>query len=376
MTEWEGRSPTLVEDQLTYPIVTKLVAAPKVRVVRGYSFFGYSFVYVVFEDGTDLYWARSHVLEYLNYVSGRLPKGVTPSLGPDATGVGWVFQYALVDTTGKHDLAELRSLQDWYLRYYLKAVPGVAEVAPLGGFVRQYQVNVDPNRLQAYGLSIGNVVNAVRGGNIDANFAYAERLLPRGTLREPPSHLARASTIFITKSDGNTAELRQRIAQLNPSAGIIECIHHPLYLEDVFSGQRLGLAGQVVAMVEVGGADQGRAFPGVEEHRPAVGRMRQEGRITEEEARSSRFRNIITRSVGFEEDVLVDIIAVDVEEGDLVVLCCDGLSNLVTDAEILEIAKGSPLDEAPEQLVALANERGGDDNITVVVVKVGGERRG
>ncbi len=163
--EWPGRGPDLVEDQLTYPISTALLSAPRVHSVRGQSFFGLSLVYVIFEEGTDLYWARSRVLEYMNSATARLPEGVTPTIGPDATGVGWVFEYALVDRSGKHDLAELRSLQDWNLRYALASVPGVAEVASVGGFVRQYQVQVDPERLRAYGIPLRDVVSAVRGSN-------------------------------------------------------------------------------------------------------------------------------------------------------------------------------------------------------------------
>ena len=166
-TTWMGRNPTIMEDQVTYPIVTTMISAPRVKFVRGFSDFGFSYVYIIFEDGTDIYWARSRVLEYLNQVSGRLPKGVTPTLGPDATGVGWVFQYALVDETGKYDLAQLRSLQDWYLRYQIGSVDGVAEVASLGGFVRQYQVNVDPNKLSAYRLSVKGVMDAIRMSNND-----------------------------------------------------------------------------------------------------------------------------------------------------------------------------------------------------------------
>jgi Cu(I)/Ag(I) efflux system membrane protein CusA/SilA len=166
-SRWD-RSPDIIEDQVTYPIVTAMLGAPHVKAVRGFSDFGYSFVYVIFEDNTDIYWARSRTLEYLSSVTQRLPQGVTTELGPDATGLGWVFQYALVDESGRYSLAELRSLQDWYLRYHLKSVPGVAEVAPLGGFVRQYQVNVDPNRLQAYGIPINRVVEAVRAGNTEA----------------------------------------------------------------------------------------------------------------------------------------------------------------------------------------------------------------
>ena len=174
-TPWEGRSPNLVEDQITYPVVTKLISAPKVRVVRGYSFFGYSFVYVVFEDGTDIYWARSRVLEYMQGLAGNLPTGVTPTLGPDATGVGWGFQYALVDKTGQHDLAELRSLQDWHLRYWLQSVEGVAEVATFGGYQKQYQVELDPDRLVAYNLPITRVVEAIRSGNNEVGGRELER---------------------------------------------------------------------------------------------------------------------------------------------------------------------------------------------------------
>ncbi|MCX5866087.1 MAG: efflux RND transporter permease subunit, partial [Proteobacteria bacterium] len=166
-TKWEGRSPDLIEDQITYPIVSALVSTPGVKTVRGISDLGFSYVYVIFNEGTDIYWARSRVLEYLQQIGGKLPPGVSPALGPDATGLGWVFQYVLVDPSGKHSLEQLRSYQDWYLRSYLKAVPGVAEVAAVGGFVRQYQVNVDPNRLQAYNLSISQVVKAVAGGNQD-----------------------------------------------------------------------------------------------------------------------------------------------------------------------------------------------------------------
>jgi Cu(I)/Ag(I) efflux system membrane protein CusA/SilA len=165
-SRWD-RSPDILEDQVTYPIVAAMLGAPKVRDVRGFSDFGYSFVYVIFEDGTDIYWARSRVLEYLSAVLPKLPQGVQTELGPDATGLGWVFQYALVDRTGKRSLADLRSLQDWTMRYGLKSVPGVAEVAPLGGFVRQYQVQVDPQRLRAYGLTIDRVVAAVRASNND-----------------------------------------------------------------------------------------------------------------------------------------------------------------------------------------------------------------
>jgi Cu(I)/Ag(I) efflux system membrane protein CusA/SilA len=166
-TTWEGRSPDLVEDQITYPIVTALISAPKVKTVRGFSDFGFSYVYVIFEDGTDIYWARPRVLEYMQQIAGKLPPGVTPVIGPDATGVGWVYEYAVVSDTGEHDLAYLRTLQDWYIRYSLASVDGVAEVASVGGFVKQYQVNLDPNRLSAYNLSIRDVMARVSASNND-----------------------------------------------------------------------------------------------------------------------------------------------------------------------------------------------------------------
>ncbi len=166
-TDWEGRSPDLVEDQITYPISTKFIAAPKVKFVRGESMFGKSFIYVIFQDGTDIYWARSRVIEYLNSVRGMLPEGVNPVIGPDATGVGWVYEYALVDKTGKNNLADLRSFQDWHLRYALESVKGVSEVAPVGGFVKQYQVDLDPNKLAAYGIPLNEVVNKIRMSNGD-----------------------------------------------------------------------------------------------------------------------------------------------------------------------------------------------------------------
>jgi copper/silver efflux system protein len=164
-TEWMGRSPDIIEDQITYPIVTALLSAPRVRTVRGFTDFGISYVYVIFEDGTDIYWARSRVVEYLQGIRGRLPEASNPTIGPDATGVGWVFQYALVDETGRHNLAELRGVQDWFLRYALASVDGVAEVASIGGFVKQYQVNLDPNKLAAYDKSIKDVVHAIRASN-------------------------------------------------------------------------------------------------------------------------------------------------------------------------------------------------------------------
>lgn len=173
-TTWMGRSPDLVEDQVTYPIVTTLLSAPRVTVVRGFSDFGYSYVYVLFKDGTDIYWARSRVLEYMNQLIGRLPEGVTPQLGPDATAVGWVFQYALVDESGQQDLASLRSFQDWYLRYWLRSVDGVAEVASVGGFVRQYQVNLDPAKVLAYKLSLSEIIEKIRMSNSDVGGRVVE----------------------------------------------------------------------------------------------------------------------------------------------------------------------------------------------------------
>ena len=152
-TPYPGQAPRIVEDQVTYPLTTTMLSVPGAKTVRGYSFFGDSFVYVLFEDGTDLYWARSRVLEYLNQVQSRLPRNVQPSLGPDATGVGWIYEYALVDRSGRHDLSQLRAIQDWFLKYELKAVPNVAEVATLGGVVRQYQVVLQPDRLRAYGIT-------------------------------------------------------------------------------------------------------------------------------------------------------------------------------------------------------------------------------
>lgn len=166
-TQFPGQSPQVVEDQITYPLTTSMLAVPSTKVVRGYSFFGMSFVYIIFEDGTDMYWARSRVLESLNYVSGRLPEGITPTLGPDATGVGWIYEYALVDKTGEHDLAQLRSLQDWYLRYPLQTVQGVAEVASVGGYVKQYQIEVDPNALLRYNIPLDKIKKAIKMSNKD-----------------------------------------------------------------------------------------------------------------------------------------------------------------------------------------------------------------
>ena len=173
-TSFPGQAPQVVEDQVTYPLTTAMLAVPKAVTVRGYSFFGDSYVYIIFEDGTDLYWARSRVLEYLSQVTGQLPDNAKPALGPDATGVGWVFEYALVDRTGQHDLSQLRSLQDWFLKYELQTVPGVAEVATIGGMVKQYQVVVDPDKLRAFGMTLAQVKRAIQAGNQEAGGSVIE----------------------------------------------------------------------------------------------------------------------------------------------------------------------------------------------------------
>ncbi|HET9598185.1 MAG TPA: CusA/CzcA family heavy metal efflux RND transporter [Anaeromyxobacteraceae bacterium] len=203
-TEWMGRSPTLVEDQVTYPIASSLLAAPRVNDVRGVSMFGMSFIYVLFDEGTDVYWARTRVLEYLQTVKKRLPPGVSPTLGPDATGVGWVYQYALVDRTGKHDLAELRAFQDYSLRYALESVPGVAEVASVGGFERQYQATIDPERLRALGIGFRDVAAAIRSSNADVGGRILEMggreyyIRGRGDLRD----LGDLAAIAVKVADG------------------------------------------------------------------------------------------------------------------------------------------------------------------------------
>ncbi|NOX51408.1 MAG: efflux RND transporter permease subunit, partial [Gammaproteobacteria bacterium] len=173
-TSFPGQAPQVVEDQVTYPLTTAMLSVPKAVTVRGYSFFGDSYVYVIFEDGTDLYWARSRVLEYLSQVAGQLPDSAKPALGPDATGVGWIYEYALVDRTGQHDLAQLRSIQDWFLKYELQTVPGVAEVATIGGMVRQYQVVVDPDKLRSFGIPLAKVKQAIQSGNQEAGGSVIE----------------------------------------------------------------------------------------------------------------------------------------------------------------------------------------------------------
>ena len=171
--KWD-RSPDIMEDQVSYPITSALLGLPKVKDIRAFSDFGYSYIYIIFDEGTDLYWARSRTLEYLNSVTPKLPKGVSVELAKDVTSVGWVYQYALVDTTGTYSIDQLRSYQDWYLRYALQTVPGVAEVAPIGGFVRQYQVNVDPNKLLAYKIPINAVSDAVQKSNNDVGGRLVE----------------------------------------------------------------------------------------------------------------------------------------------------------------------------------------------------------
>ncbi|MFA6003161.1 MAG: CusA/CzcA family heavy metal efflux RND transporter, partial [Elusimicrobiota bacterium] len=214
-SRWD-RSPDVIEDQVTYPIVTALLGAPQVKAIRGFSDFGYSYVYVVFQDGTDVYWARSRTLEYLSKIQAQLPEGVRTELGPDATGVGWVYQYALVDKSGRHSLADLRSFQDWYLRYYLQSVPGVAEVASIGGFQKQYQVSVNPNALIAYGIPLQKVVEAVRDGNNDVGGRLVEfsgkEYMVRG--RGYAKSVADIENIVVGGGPGGTPILVKSIARV------------------------------------------------------------------------------------------------------------------------------------------------------------------
>ncbi|MCI5038065.1 MAG: efflux RND transporter permease subunit, partial [Donghicola eburneus] len=173
-TPYPGQAPQVIEDQITYPLATAMLAVPGAVDVRGFSFFGDSYVYVVFEEGTDLYWARSRVLEYLGQITSRLPDGVAPELGPDATGVGWIYQYALIDRTGNHDISQLRSLQDWWLKYELQTIDGVSEVATIGGMVRQYQVVIDPDKLRAYDLTLTEVRDAIQSSNQETGGSVIE----------------------------------------------------------------------------------------------------------------------------------------------------------------------------------------------------------
>jgi len=228
-TSWAGEPPDVIEDQVTYPIVTSLLAAPHVKAVRAQTMFGDSYVYVVFQDGTDLYWARSRVIEYLQQISGRLPENVHPSIGPDATGAGWVYEYAIVDKSGKHSLADLRTLQDWHLRYALETVPGVAEVATIGGFVRQYQVQLDPNKLLAYGVPLSTVIDKVKtstnevGGRL-LDLSGAEYMIRGlGYLRSPDDLAAVAvgsknGTPVLLRDLGTVSfgpDIRQGVAEWN-----------------------------------------------------------------------------------------------------------------------------------------------------------------
>jgi Cu(I)/Ag(I) efflux system membrane protein CusA/SilA len=235
LTEYPGQAPQVVEDQVTYPLTTAMLAVPYAKVVRGYSFFGLSFVYIIFEDGTDLYWARSRVLEYLNYVSNRLPQGVTPTIGPDATGVGWVYEYVL-DGGDKYDLQQLRSIQDWYLRYELTSVPGVSEVASIGGFVKQYQVEVDPNKLLAYNIPLTKVRMAIKRSNNDVGGRLIEmgetEFMVRGLgyikSREDLENIAvdvdKDGTPVLIKNIANVSigpELRRGLAEWNGEGEIV-----------------------------------------------------------------------------------------------------------------------------------------------------------
>ena len=259
-TTYPGQAPQIVENQVTYPLTTTMLSVPGARVVRGYSFVGDSFVYVLFEDGTDLYWARSRVLEYLSQVQGRLPAGATASLGPDATGVGWIYEYALVDKTGRHDLAQPRSLQDWFLRYELKAVPGVAEVASIGGMVRQYQVVVDPQKLASYGVTANDVSDALKRANQETGGAVVEMaeaeyivrasgyLKTLDDFRAVPIRAA-AGGIPVTLGDVATVQvgpdMRRGIAELNGEgevAGGVIVMRQGKNAREVIEGVRTKLA--------------------------------------------------------------------------------------------------------------------------------------
>ncbi len=208
-TEYQGQAPQVIEDQVTYPLTTAMLTVPKSKVVRGFSFFGVSFVYIIFEDGTDIYWARSRVLEYLNAAARRLPNGVTPTLGPDATGVGWVYQYAL--QSKDKSLADLRSLQDWTIRYGIAKAEGVAEVASVGGFVRQYNIILDPNRLRSLGIPLAKVRDAVRGSNMDVGGRTVElsefEFVVRG-----PWHGSNSDRMSAGESPNSTGRARSRAA--------------------------------------------------------------------------------------------------------------------------------------------------------------------
>jgi copper/silver efflux system protein len=216
--DYNEQAPRIVEDQVTYPIAAEMLKVPGARTVRGYSFFGVSFVYIIFDDGTDLYWARSRVLEYLSGIKGKLPAAVTPTLGPDATGLGWVYQYALEDTTGRMDLAQLRSVQDWYLRYALTAVPGVSEVASVGGFEKQYQIDVDPAKLLAYGIPISRVMSAVQNANSDVG-AMVMELSEREYMVRGLGYIRSIGDIENVVVGATASVLRSWTVEATPSAG-------------------------------------------------------------------------------------------------------------------------------------------------------------
>src|SRR6266850_1698609 len=211
-TTWMGRNPSIVEDQVTYPIASTMLAAPKVKFVRGFSDFGYSYVYIIFEDGTDIYWARSRVLEYLNSGTAKLPADVKPALGPDATGVGWVYQYVVLGAN--RSLAELRSLQDWYIRFGLAKAPGVAEVASVGGFVKQYNVVVDPVKLRSYGIPLGRVIDSIRASNREVGGRVVEMAEAEFMVRGR-GYLKNAADLeqIVLKTDGSTPVLLRGVAR-------------------------------------------------------------------------------------------------------------------------------------------------------------------
>jgi copper/silver efflux system protein len=258
-TNWEGEPPNVIEDQVTYPIVTALLAAPRVKAVRAQTMFNDSYVFVVFEDGTDIYWARSRVVEYLQTIAGRLPEGVHPAIGPDATGAGWVYEYALVDHSGKYSLADLRSLQDWHLRYQLETVPGVAEVATIGGFVRQYQVKLDPNKLLAYGISLSTVLDRVKSSTNEVGGRVLElsgtRYMIRGLgyLRslsdlENVPVMAKNGTPVLIKDLGTVSfgpDIREGVAEWNgqgETVGGIVVMRYGLNALNVINGVKKKLA--------------------------------------------------------------------------------------------------------------------------------------
>jgi len=258
-TNWEGEPPNIIEDQVTYPIVTALLAAPRVKAVRAQTMFNDSYVFVVFEDGTDIYWARSRVVEYLQTIAGRLPASVHPAIGPDATGAGWVYEYALVDRTHKHSLADLRSLQDWHLRYQLATVPGVAEVASIGGFVRQYQVNLDPTKLLAYGIPLSTVIDRVKSSTNEVGGRVLElsgsRYLVRGLgylkslddLANVPV-MAKNGTPVLVKDLGTVSfgpDIREGVAEWNgdgETVGGIVVMRYGLNALNVIDGVKKKLA--------------------------------------------------------------------------------------------------------------------------------------